>query len=224
MIAFDAQSGILTIPGGSTTGAIDHTVSGSNTILWALVHNESSAGSPEITAITFNGVALTSAIGYTMANGQRLELFFLIAPASGTHSLSITRADGVNNLNAIAISYTGAKQSAQPDATAQNNLGAGATSLTCTLTTVADNTWSVMIGYSNGGTPTAGTNATRRLILVADRSSVFDNSGVAPTTPAGSFAMTFTAGAAFNTMAGIMASFAPYVAPPVVNSRMLSVL
>jgi hypothetical protein len=197
----------LQIVGPSTTGSVSHTCTGSNLILWCLMQNENQSG---FNSITYGGVQLTEAITYNMTNSQQISLWYLIAPATGSNTFAVDRIGTVNDCQMQIVSYTGAKQSGVPDASISAN-NTTSTSLTTTLTTVADNTISVLVGYSNGSQPTAGTNSSLIASIDTDRCTAFDSTGVGPKTPPGSFAMTFTNDVSIID-AAVMASFAPFVA------------
>lgn len=198
----------LQIAGPGTTGSVSHTCTGSNLILWCLMQNENQSG---FNSITYNSVALTQAVSYNMSNGQQVSLWYLVAPATGAHTFAVDRIGTVNDCQMQIVSYTGAAQTGQPDATVSAN-NAVSTSLTTTLTTVADNTISVLVGYSNGSQPAASTNSSLIASIDTDRCTAFDSTGAGPKTPAGSFSMTFSNDTSIID-ASVMASFAPFVTP-----------
>lgn len=208
-IAFDATTQ-LTIVDTVSSGSVNHTVTGSNMILWCGVENNNQSG---ITSMTYNSVSLTQAVFFNETNGQQISLWYLIGPATGTHSFAVTRTSNSGNSWWQIASYSGAKQSGQPDATTSNS-GTTATSLTTTLTTVADNTISILVGYANNASSplTVGTNSTKVAEMAPIRSTLFDSTGVGPKTPAGSFSMTFNTDTSGTVIAAVMASFAPFVA------------
>lgn len=158
-----------------------------------------------ITSITYNGVATTESDAIENIVGQWTTLRGLDAPATGDNNVVFTYGSGSSFINCISASYTGTAQSGWPDAHAENSTAG--TSLTCTLTTVADNAGMVMLARSNTGTISASTNSTAR----ADSKGglkFFEHSSQ-PLTPAGSNSMTFTNGAA--TLSALCASFGPFV-------------
>jgi hypothetical protein len=162
-----------------------------------------------ITGVTYNGQAMTL-IGKQTSNeasGGRYEyLFYILAPATGTHNVVISLS-GSEVIYATVATYSGVKQTT-PDASTTNS-AAGATSVTTTLTTVADNCWTFLTGRTNQ-TQTAGTGCTARGTTNGDGGyNLYDSNGAV--TPAGSHGMTITtASSSFYGM--VMASFAP--APP----------
>jgi len=85
-----------------------HTVSGANTLLICSAHISSGGA---VSAFTFNSVALTAkATRASSASNYLVEMWFLIAPASGTHTVSLTLASGADNLVGGCTSFTGADQ------------------------------------------------------------------------------------------------------------------
>ena len=104
-------------------------------------------------------------------------------------------------IGGAAVSYTGAGQSGQPDNT--DTSYALATSVTCDLTPVATDCWSVLFTKTNGGAASAGTGSTSRVSSV-NGYALFDSNG----TISGSTSMQATLGFSV-AWAGIMASFAP---------------
>jgi hypothetical protein len=207
-MTFDATS-LGTFASTVTSLTWNHTCAGSDRLLFVAV--SSLAASSPVSGITYNGVALTKIAERTSAGGATVELWYLIAPATGTHAVVVSCTS--TSLEGGAASYADAKQSGVPDASVTT--APVATSVTATLTTVADNAWSVL-AVTCGATPAAGTNSTQRQAS-AFGLGLFDSNG--PKTPPGSFAMTATAGGSQN-WAAVMASFAP---PAFDGGRMLLV-
>ena len=183
----------------NTTNTFSHTISGSNTILFVACSNENAGA---VTGATYNGVSMTE-IG---SGNATLHLFYLINPTAGANNVTITRSGTANDFHGWAISYTGVKQSGQPDAFTANSASLTST-LNTTLTTIADNSWCIMVSRGDNAGVAPGANCTERSTPNAyDAWAIFDTN--APKTPAGSITMTFTAGA-LSTMTTIMASFSP---------------
>lgn len=183
------------VAGGNATNTFSHTISGSDTILFVAVSNENGGA---MTGVTYNGVAMTE-----IGTGQgTLHLYYLINPTAGANNVVATRATTTNDFHAWALSYTGAKQSAQPDAHSK------ASSLTGTVTTVADNSWGIMVARADNAGLAPSTNSTERSTPDGyDAWGVFDSN--APKTPAGSFSMVCTGGGG---VSNVMATFSPSVA------------
>lgn len=197
-IAFDASAKGTT---GLTTLTFSHTCAGSNRILFVNASTQSNLGS--ITGVTYNGVALTH-INDSVASGDNnlASLWYLIAPATGINALVITATGGVSTVTGVSASYTGALQSGVPDASTINSVASG-TSLTTSLTTNADNCWTVLAITVDSGLA-AGSGSTSRNIQGAV--GFFDSNAVKH--PAGSTSMAATFGSGGG--ATVMASFAPF--------------
>lgn len=184
----------------STTGAgsWSHTVAGSNTILIVCTVGDLT---DTLTSITYNSVAMTL-VGKVQTLADRWQyMYYLLNPTAGTNTIQIT---GPAFTSGAAISYTGVKQSAQPDASTTNNASA-ATTIVTSLTVVAANSWAVIWGAQGAGTISAGTGVTQRqlngsLFILGD-----SNTGLS----AGSNSMTINDTPAGN-LSTIMASFSPF--------------
>lgn len=198
-IALDATSnGNAT----STSITIAHTCTGADRILFVGVYYQ---GGDNFTSVTYNGVALTQIA--KVNNGLAIwgALYYLVAPSTGTNNIVVTVSASAF-LGAGGVSYTGAKQSGQPDASTTNT-GSG-TSLTTSVTTVADNSWAILQAQNANDTITASTGSTLRSDHSFGFGVVFDSNGAK--TPAGSTSMTFNGSS--GTQSAVMASFAPSVA------------
>ena len=168
--------------GSATLSFTGPTITGNNTIGVVMVHSYTTA---EI-SITWGGVNMTQVDSITNSlvyNNLRLSLFYILNPSSdGT--VVVTRGSNSFWIRATAAYYTGAKQSEQPDASA-NNKSISGTSLSTSVTTVADNCWTILAFQDDNGSGTAGTNCTQRGTM-----KYYDSN--AALTPAGSKTMTVT--------------------------------
>jgi hypothetical protein len=189
-IAFDAATdgGVVT----ATSLTWSHTCTGSNLILLVGFNGSSAGGTDDITGVTYNGVSMTLAAKKDPTGGDRiLYVYYLIGPATGAHNVVIS-ASSSHNLSGGAVSYTGALQSGQPDNTTTNvEVSSSSKTLTTSLTTVADNCWTVLLEgcYDASAGPTAGTGATRRIFDGNFGAwGLFDSNGLIH--PAGSYSMT----------------------------------
>jgi hypothetical protein len=202
-IGYDAVSTATETSSSSKTWS--HTCTGSDRILfvggWIRGNGNNCMG------ITYNGVAMTQIQTNVVSSTVYYDkgfLFYLINPATGANNVVAT-FNSANYNNGISVSYTGAKQSAQPDNS--NTQTTTSTSTTDTITTVADNCWTVLLCSSSNASGTAGSGSTLR---GGSANAKFFDSNTAKT-PAGSTSMSLTSvdttGAAH-----IMASFAPAVA------------
>ena len=186
-LAFDATAQGSTLPGDSIT--FSHTCTGANRILLVGVATNGDT-SDVITGVTYNGVSMTRAATVVGGAGHRVYLYYLIAPATGAHDVVVSASDSAHSLRAISASYTGAAQSGQPDASNTNTANPG-TSITTTVTTVADNCWTVSFLSDNAANdlvPSTGVGAERATL--SNVSSLGDSN--ADITPAGSNSHTWT--------------------------------
>lgn len=197
---------------GASPKAFNHTCTGSNLILFVSVF---CLANSTTTSVTYNGVSMTQ-IGTqnTTGDGYAVFIFYLINPATGSNSVSITTSSGTTT--GVAHSYTGAKQSAQPDANGTTTATA-ATSITGTLTTIADNCWMVLAASNEIVALAAGTGSTE-LALPITSTGVFDSN--AAITPAGSNGMQATWSGSRKASA-VFASFSPYVAAAATGHNLL---
>lgn len=203
-IAVDAVSSSTNTSGTSQTTS--HTCTGSDLILFVGAWTR---GTNAPTA-TYNGVSMTqisSRVGPISGDGDYVSLFYLIAPATGTNNIVVSLSAS-NLIATIGVSYTGAKQSSQPDAS--NTYGpTSATTDNVSVTTVADNAWGIMVGRTNGtGSIAAGTGTTLRRNAGAGLFQMFDSGGAK--TPAGTLTLQGTHSS--STSIYVMASFSPAVA------------
>lgn len=201
---------------GASPRTWTHTCTGSNLCLFIAEFSFGSA-----TVATYNLAALTNLGQYIYTNGTNRygDLGYLLAPATGSNTASITPAgDGIG----VSVSYSGIKQTGQPDAAINTQTsGSGtASSLTATVTVTASGSWLMMGTTCEGAALTAGTGATLRLTGSNPSVAFFDSNG-APGT--GSQSMSITESPA-NRVACGMVSFAPDAAtavfvPPSRNKR-----
>lgn len=201
-IAFDTS-----VSGGnsaSTSLTWSHTVTGSNSVL-EVVTQGNVAGTDDITSVTYAGVSLTKIDGVQIPSDRYIGLWELINPATGANNVVISFTGSF--MQAHSASYTGVAQSGQPDAS-NKGTATSTTSVTVSVTTVADNCWLVGSFGNASSTPLAGTGTTSRQAATAGI-ALFDSNGAK--TPPGSFSLQETFGGSTN-LAGIVASIAPFVA------------
>lgn len=201
-IALDAAvNGGLGI--GVTSLTWSHTCTGSDRILFVGAFGDFATDA--ITGATYAGAAMTLVDKRQITGDRWVYLFYRIAPATGANNVVVS-ANASIAIGGDSASYTGAKQSGQPDASATNVAGA-ATSITTSVTTIADNCWTILLAKNNGGgDPSAGTGSTRRAF--GNEMGIFDSN--AAITPAGAYSMQVTANS--SNWAAVMASFAPATA------------
>lgn len=160
-IAFDAGS-----DGGRSTATsitFAHTCTGADLLL--LVGVLHGAADTSI-AVTYNGVAMTQYDEQlNHAANYRLTLFYLYAPATGTHNIVVTPQPILSDMMPVAASFTGVSQTGFPDAYNGYTSTTGNATKTETITTVAANCWMVWFGLDEfGTTETAGSSTTLRVV------------------------------------------------------------
>jgi hypothetical protein len=139
----DANSGTVANPATSpqafnhTMGSVSNGIVVVGVSLW-----ENVAGVGLVTGVTYGGNAMTRA-GTEVVNGSMVsDLFYLVNPASGVNSVSISftgSGGGILGLQAGAMSFSGVDGTSPADAT--NNASGFSQNATVNTTTIADNAW-----------------------------------------------------------------------------------
>lgn len=124
-VAFDVSS-----VGAGTGPSWSHTCSGSNRLLIVATADWVGGDTDTTTGITYNGVALTKLTASKAFNTARSQLWYLVNPASGAHTIAVTSSAG---MAFIASSYTGVDQST-PLGTPVANTGNSATPTSGSIT------------------------------------------------------------------------------------------
>lgn len=184
-----------------------HAVTGANTLI--LVGTTSGVASDTVTGITYSAVALSNGTSVVVPADRGTCLKYLKGAATGSNNVVVSVS--VAGVAAIAFSYTGALQTGGIDASTTNT-GTLVSTLTTTITTVANNCWTFMYAATDGNTTlTAGTGSTQR--ATTNTYYAYDSNGPVAS---GSNSMTVTPSGS-SRLATNMMSFAP-VAAPTVNS------
>jgi hypothetical protein len=201
-IAFDASTdGGLVNPNSSLT--FSHTCSGADRCLFVGVRSRLST-IDQVTGVTYNGVAMTPVVqiaGDTTSK-RCVSLWMLVNPDSGSNSVSVS-GSASDVIIALAASYTGVLSTGQPDATGSNTTVG--TSISTSVTTVADNCWMVSVVGNNVGTLTGSPGQTLRQ---NSSNGIAMGDSNAAITPAQSYNMQATIGSSTD-LAIAMASVAP---------------
>lgn len=191
----------------STSLTIAHTCTGSNLILLVGVL-VTTTETDVITGVTYNSIAMTRVTTHGLVVnaglGSSMYFYYLIAPSTGANNIVIT-ASASHTLRGVSTSYTGVRQASQPDA-ANSGTADVANTITTSVTTVANNCWTVSISYNDSDFPAASTGLTERT-----QSSIFGiGDSNAAITPAGAYAMTWDTESAGSVSWGMAAvSIAP---------------
>ena len=181
---------------GSGGTSWSHTCTGSNLILWVHTFGGTSA-------VTYNSVSMISA--GTVASGAgraSTELWYLVNPATGSNTITLTGGSGNG-----AASYTGAKQTGQLDSTNTSTVGTAQSSITISTTVVDANSWLVIATADGQGGETGGTGTTIRRLNANGLALADSNAGLG----AGSRSLQVVFGGSSTTSAGVIASFKPSI-------------
>lgn len=195
---------------GTTTATWAHTVGvTANPILWVAAWNNSAGGARTFSSASYNGTAMTS-IGSDFSGGAGgySELFYLLNPATGTHTISVTQSAS-GYFGGFAASYTGVKQVAPTGVATDHTQTTNPNQFP--LTTTDNNSWTIAMVENNiGGTTTAGTSTVGRIQnQVTQNGGIFDSG--APITPAGTQNIKVTSTGATFVWVDIGAVMAPAV-------------
>lgn len=208
-IAFDAVS--ESAVGSGSTLSWAHTCAGSDRLL---VVATGVRDGQVVNGITYNGVALTKIRHDEGPDSavKRTELWRLVAPAAGAHTIEVTWGAAPSDWNVGAgVSLTGVDQSTPVDA--QNGATGSGTTASGAVTTVADNAWVLDAVAHLGNTLAVGAGQTARSEreTIGPGSDAFGASTEGPKTPAGAVTMSWTSDAAVG-WAISAASFKPAAA------------
>lgn len=196
-IALDATTG-WTDEETLTTSTFSHTCTGSNRILFVMAAGNGGASNTILT-VTYALAPMTSIGNIRIPSDRWINLFYLIAPATGANNVVITAS--ASSILGASTSFTGASQTGQPDSS-NSNSGSAITSLTTSTTVVASNCWLVGIGGVSTGTPTGGSGTTIR-------NSGFGVSTIDSNATVGTGSQSLILNNVSSRMAAFIASFSP---------------
>lgn len=153
-IAFDTYTAIANWSSSNPATGL-HTCTGTERFLWVTGFFNSA---PSAVSATYNGVSLTQVSFFNDGTGNWQWTGYLIAPATGSNTLSVTRTGG-GNMSISCSSYTGVDQTTPIDDSATDVFKASSTSHTTASVTVGNaNNW-LINGFRNvdGRTITSST-------------------------------------------------------------------
>jgi hypothetical protein len=213
-IAYDnsADSGALS----GTTLTYSYTVgTGSNRLLFISFYGGTT---DTVTGVTYNGVSATLVGKVQTPSDRWAYMYYLVNPASGANNIAINSSISIVG-QITPSSYTGASQTAQPDAYSTNTYTAINHPI-ISLTTVADNSWTIAFGRDSAGYASTGdAGSTER--QDSGGAHLYDSNG--PITPAGSTSLGWTYATAGVPNSGVvMASFSPAVSSPSITAMITS--
>lgn len=157
------------------------TVTNSNPLIVVSITDFPNGGGNAPSSITYNGVnmTMTEAAATQINSVGYVSLWYLLGQ-SGTHTFTINKT-AADIVYVKAASYTGVKQTGQPDAHgAQATTG---TTATANITTVANNSWIMSTGGSQVNGVFTSTSANMVLRVSNFEASYYDSN--AAITPAG---------------------------------------
>lgn len=161
-VAFDNA----TVNEGNGNRVFNHTITGADVGLIVVVGN-GDGESLVVTAVTYNGVALTLVREDQNPNQANSEIWQLAAPATGTNQVVVTTASQV--VTAVAVSFTGTNQTTL----VANHNGATGNSATAsvTVTSAAGRMLCDILTIRRGG-GVVGAGQTERARSVETRSEI----------------------------------------------------
>lgn len=209
-IAFDNAAAL-----GQTTSAVNqtltasYTITGSNTCLVVWASQTSSAGD-WISGVTWGGVALTrvNRQAFFAGEGTDMSMYVLFGASAGTANIIISSSSGGNSIVIVgmAASYTGVGTGPADASTTHTGTSVG-TSYATTLTTVADNCWTVAgFACNEVSGNSGGTGTTLRFGNSSTGFGVLDSNAVVH--PAGSNTLTLSNAGGLTAMSNML-SLAP---------------
>lgn len=187
------------------TSTFTHVITGSNPFLFLFIRRNTNPA--DVTGVTCNGTAMTlvpsSALTVGVAGNDGMVSYYMFNPPTGTVTIVISCSSALFGTNARAASYTGVLSTSLDSNVTTNPNNSGATTLTLTTTTVADNCWLIAGMRNQTGNFTAGANTTMR--GASNALSIADSN--AAQTPAGSKSLAATHGAGYD--GGTIISISP---------------
>lgn len=180
-VAYDTSGEKDTGTGNPNT--LSFTTSGSNRYLAVAATNQNSSN---IGTATYAGNNLTviDNVYYSSIPGMKCYALHQVNPTVGANTLSIAWGGG-NGIRFVVVSYTGAKQSGQPDSYAKTQQSS-AGSISTSTTVVLSNSWLVSIiqAYNcifnqpgvNGNVTPGSDTATQRQVI-DDQVGIADSNG-----------------------------------------------
>ena len=215
-------TGTCTPGDAGTTCTQPFTTSGSNRLLTVGVCVRN--GAAAVSGVTYNGVALTQYATVTRGGTQKLDIWRLIAPATGSNDVVVTMA-AESPFSVGIVSYTGVDQTT-PLGTSANATGAGGTP----TVDVASGATELVLDFvcqSDDGTTipamTAGAGQTERVDFTTGIVGFSRHIGSSTETGAATTTMSWsdTSG---NGWIIIGAPIAPAAAPPAASPRQRTVM
>lgn len=162
-----------------------HTTTASQSNLLMIVGVGITGSTNTVSSVTYNGAPLTKIGNIACASGGSCdeELWYMVAPATGAHSVIVT-ASGSSNIYAGAVTYYNANQSSPLGTPVTNTGGSSPSSVTVsssTSQTIVDG----ITDWSNGGLGSASAGQTQLWRLGGPNSGTSSKPGAAGSTTVG---------------------------------------
>jgi len=162
-------------------------------------------GSATVSTVEYNAVAMTYIRTDTNGTYARTTIYYLLAPTTGSaKSVAVTLSSNPSRVAGGVVSYSGARQSGQPDA--HNGANGANGNKTVAVVTIVDNCWVFDAVVDMWGALACGNTERWNIATNQGRGGSDTN---APKTPPGSQTMVWTGGGAEWAISA--ASFAPLV-------------
>lgn len=208
-IAFDSSSNFPLTTVSSAT--FSHTTSGSDRILFVGVLVNANPGN-NVTGATYAGVPMIQIGHHSFGSGNFGDnVFMLVNPALGTNNVVVS-LDSAQNISAQSVSYTGARQTGQPDNFVSYGPGGPTTGIvTNSIVTITDNSW--LVEWNQPRTPIVSSGGSVIRVSISGQLGSFLDSGV-PQTPPGIHSISFSNNGVNDFFGGWLISIAPALPPP----------
>ena len=145
--------------GGGVGTSLTFSKTNTGTNLGLVIFGFDNTNVDHITTATYAAIGATAVDSQSCGAGCGWqEMFYLAGPATGANNV-VVNADTSIFIGGAASSYTGVKQTGNPEASAKNT-GASVSTLSTSVTTLTTGAWTVMVNTNGGGTPTAGAGTT----------------------------------------------------------------
>lgn len=164
------NTGTHTDTGSGDTTAFDSGSTGSDRILVVGFSNyDTTSADRQVSTVTYGGSSLTkvtNSVADNATSNGRAEIWYLVAPATGSNNLVVTYAgaNDVTNSDYFYTIFTGIDQT-NPINTSDNHTTTGGTQDRITLTTTVDNCMLVDVNNGDAGGQTLGAGQTSLMDL-----------------------------------------------------------
>ncbi len=148
---FGTVSSVETGTGAASLTLTNHVVESGTTLLIVRVHQRPSSGNANPTGVTWNGVAMTLAVGATGLNGVNMSIWYLVNPTPATANIVASFSPNFDSaaLHAVNIRNTGES----PIGATGTNTGTSTQRTHNITTTAVDPLLISGVVWRTGGTP-----------------------------------------------------------------------